>query len=320
MMEKLIKLIDGREVTVYPKDVQKADGVAEDKFGLDTTGQYLSIGNKKFIRPSQTIMERGMTRYKVRLFINNAWFLLENAETILSDSRMFLTPVSVRSGLAYFGEGGFKNPTVGVYLEWWLNHKEASITPDGSLIWYIAGSPLSGMHSCSSVSPDGKTHTETTLRPFSKVWRSFIDVNKRYTEVKQVCEAYSLEELLVRLRGDDYAKEISGLRQECIDLSALYNNKPDWPADATQQKKVVKASRRQKLLTIEKEILSFYDTFTKREVDMEKAQREGDITAYRARLHELADFSTEFVESTFGENPLDICLTDVIKFAKSKKL
>ena len=312
-----ITLLDGRELTVYPK-AEQPEKIELDEFGLDKTGQYLSIGNRKFVKPSQTIIERGLSTFKIQMFLDNAWFLFENAEIILNDSRMFLAPVGVKSGLAYVGEGGFRNPTVGIYLEWWLNHKEVSRTSDGNLIWYIAGSPLSGMHGCSSVSADGTIHKEDSLLSFSKVWHTFIDVNKRYTEAKQLCQSHSLEELLIKLRGEFYTKELDALRQECIDLAVLYNNKPNWPADGTHQKKLVKTARRYQMQIKWREIMDFYAIFSEKEAEMKHVRDHGDTDRYRTILHELAEQSTAFVNTAFGNNINRICLTDVINFAKSR--
>lgn len=156
MMKKLIKLIDGRELTVYPNDAQKTDGTAEDKFGLDTTGQYLTLGGQRPKERSLTLLERGLSAFNCRLFVENAWFLLKNADEILSDSRMFFAQLDINNHLAYTGTNGFQHPTIGIYVEWWLHYKDVSVTPEGNLIWFIAGSPLSGAHTCSSVKPDGK--------------------------------------------------------------------------------------------------------------------------------------------------------------------
>lgn len=138
-------------------------------------------------------------------FIANTFYLLSHRERIMQDSRMFLAPVGVQSGLAYMGRGGFRNPTIGVYLEWWENCIGAMRTigkERRSLVYQLAGSPLSGNNRCREVFEDGTTNI-VTLLPFSSYWRSFININKRYKEAKHQYQAYTLREVLDILRQED---------------------------------------------------------------------------------------------------------------------
>ena len=171
---------------------------ASDRLGITLIdGRILSCFLKN--EQSRISHRRGDADFNRRLFRENAWLLLENADKILADSRMFLTPLQVGNNLAYIGTAGLEDPTVGVYIEWWLHYPEASRLPEG-LIWYFAGSPLSGMNSCSAVTPENEAIT-VHPRPFRDIWQSFIEVNTRYSEAKLLCEAYTLEELIGELRG-----------------------------------------------------------------------------------------------------------------------
>lgn len=208
--DKII-LMDGRELECYPKETAKGDFVS-DEVQLDTTGQYLAVG-KKTLPIKQTGEDK---RQLEKQFIDNAFYLLAHRERILSDSRMFLTPVAVQSGLAYTGTSGFRNPTVGVYLEWWATCDGAMrVDEDGerSLIYHLAGSPLSGMNSCSEVLENGVSRG-VKVTSFSSYWPSFIKVNKRYTDAKHECQCYSLQQLLDILHDED--------RGEC-DFSQVVN-------------------------------------------------------------------------------------------------
>lgn len=51
------------------------------------------------------------------IFIENAHFLMDNAEKILSDSRFLLAPVGIISGGAFMGT--FPKPVLGGYIERW---------------------------------------------------------------------------------------------------------------------------------------------------------------------------------------------------------
>ena len=212
-----IFLLDGREMTLHLKEEQP-DKIDRNNLEFDLTGQYMRIGKRGFYTPDDTIVERGIASFNNHIFVDNAWFLLENTDKIFCDSRMFFVPIDTGSHLAYFGTSGFKNACIGVYLEWWKNLSECSIDKNGNLIWYMAGSPLTGANCCSSVTPDGKSVKIADDTSFSTAWQSFIDVNRLYSEPKQRCEAYSLEEVLVMLKGDQRkysVHELKFIRKEC---------------------------------------------------------------------------------------------------------
>ena len=137
------------------------------------------------------------------LFAENAFLFFENRERILSDSRMFLAPVHIQSGLAYCGTGGFTAPTLGIYIEWWMNCRQ-SISTNGSTNWLtikLAGSPLSGANDCTTISDNGVTD-KVFLSSFSTLWHSFIQINKRYTTAKIRYQAYSLAEVIDILKKE----------------------------------------------------------------------------------------------------------------------
>jgi len=144
------------------------------------------------------VEERGLP-----LFAENAFLFFENRERILSDSRMFLTPVHIQSGLAYCGTGGFTAPTLGVYIEWWMNCRQ-SIRTNGSTNWLtirMAGSPLSGANNCTIIDDNGGTDN-VFLSSFSTLWHSFVQINKRYNDAKIRYQAYSLAEVIDILKKE----------------------------------------------------------------------------------------------------------------------
>ena len=131
------------------------------------------------------------------LFTSNAFRLLAHRERILSDSRMFLCPVAVSSGLMYSGHSGFLAPTLGIYLEWWQECPGTMTLKGGvrSLVYRLAGSPLSGANWCKSVDENGVIH-EAKLTPFANYWRPLMGINTRYNAAKQRYGAYSLAQVL----------------------------------------------------------------------------------------------------------------------------
>lgn len=146
------------------------------------------------------------------LFLQNAVYLYERRDAILQDSRMFLARVPIQNGLAYTGSDGFNDPTptLGVYIEWWQTCKHSRLVIKRwkwfsgrvwrkSLLYHIAGSPLSGRNHCSAVAEDGKTHI-VSVSPFKDVWVSFMRINNRYKEPKRMYDYYTLEQTINILR------------------------------------------------------------------------------------------------------------------------
>lgn len=200
-MKDKITLVDGSQIDCYPIALPPEETVSGE-ISLDTTGQYLQIGKKTHFTTDKELAERRQQKdIEAKLFYEHAYLFLANADNILSDSRMFLAPVNVVNGLAYTGTSGFRKPTLGVYIEWWLYHKDASIDAKGHPIWFISGSPLSGSNACSTVDRKGKTHRAQLNGSFSAVWRSFVEVNNRYNEFKDHYMAYDLHEVIDILEG-----------------------------------------------------------------------------------------------------------------------
>lgn len=128
----------------------------------------------------------------------------------MSDSRMFLCPVAICSGLAYTGTSGFARPTLGIYLEWWTHADDAMQTSEDGrrlLVYKMAGSPLSGMNRCGVVYEDGG-RDGLSLSSFSSLWRPFMEINRRYNAAKYLYEAYSLQEVLEILKAEDAGDDL----------------------------------------------------------------------------------------------------------------
>ena len=196
-----ITLMNGTVLECFPKEAL-SNNFAPDKMQLDTTGVYLSIGNKP-CKPQLNSTEEKERQKK--LFTDNAFYLLAHSERIMQDSRMFLAPVAVQNGLAYTGTSGFNAPTLGIYLEWWAACTKALRTDkDGnrSLVFHLAGSPLSGANHCAEVYEDGRT-VSVQVSSFASHWQPFTAINTRYDEAKHVYQAYTLEQVLEILHAED---------------------------------------------------------------------------------------------------------------------
>ena len=206
-----ITLMNGAVLECFPKESHQDDFVP-DKMKWDATGTYLSLGNKP-CKPQPRATEEKEQQKK--LFTDNAFYLLAHQERIMRDSRMFLAPVAVQNGLAYTGTSGFLAPTLGIYLEWWNECSIALRTDkDGnrSLVFHLAGSPLSGTNHCAEVFEDGRIE-HIQVSSFISHWQPFVNINTQYDEAKHIYQAYTLEQVLEILHAEDgngwdYSSEI----------------------------------------------------------------------------------------------------------------
>ena len=138
-----------------------------------------------------------------QLFLANAFLFRENAQQILTDSRMFFVPVLINNGMTFHGTPGSHYPTLGMYIEWW--HKcKVDVTRDlemnEALTFRIAGNPLTGTNRCQCVYPDGHVK-DISFDTFLPMWSTFQKISKRYHEAKVLFETYTLEEVVNILSG-----------------------------------------------------------------------------------------------------------------------
>lgn len=208
IMNEKMTLMDGSQLECYPIAFPSEKPVSGD-LSLDTTGRYLQIGNKPHSAAGTESEEvRSQMEIDERLFYEHAHLFLANADRILADSRLFLAPVHVVNGLAFTGTSGFRKPTLGIYIEWWIHYKDASIDGSGNPIWYISGSPLSGSHACYTADSKGEKHRAQLSGGFSPVWSTFVEVNNRYNEFKGRYMAYDLKEVIDILEGTTDSQQI----------------------------------------------------------------------------------------------------------------
>ena len=195
--EGKILLKNGNVLDCYVKE-DRPMTIKPDVVGLNMTGEFLWTDGSRKKKPL-TMQEEPWTE----LFLKEAFFLYEHRNAIYADSRMFLTPLPFDNGLAYTGTSGLGNASLGVYLEWWDNCERAIFKDKDEVIaltYFIAGSPLSGSNHCRGVNKKGISTSVVFSSPFSDIWSSFMRINQRYTEAKQIYQAYTLEETIAKLR------------------------------------------------------------------------------------------------------------------------
>lgn len=203
--EGKIVLMDGRELECYA--VENDEATTADGAMVEAMAPIEgAMGFKRLLSLFRSKNEElSYERLQEDLFVDNAFYLWGHKDKILGDSRMFLCPVRMSNNLAYTGTIGLRDATLGVYVEWWMTCAGATMT-DGkgrrSLVYHIAGSPLSGGNHCSAIREDGKRQT-VTLLPFCDHWVPFMQINKRYETVRGKCQAYELQDVLDILRQVD---------------------------------------------------------------------------------------------------------------------
>ena len=96
------------------------------------------------------------------------------------------------SGAAYIG--ALPKPCVGTYLEWWLRRGK------DELAFHVSGSPLSGANVSKSIATNGKLVPLTAPR-FLDLLQEFCNAHNLYHTERERFEAYSLWEVIQRLKG-----------------------------------------------------------------------------------------------------------------------
>ena len=133
------------------------------------------------------------------LFRQSVPLLWRHRERILSDSRMFLTPIAELNGLAYLGL--FPIATLGTYIEFWMLCDAAVFTDERGIQYFVTcvdGSPLSGANRCTQVSEVGEISMRS-VHGFSSLWHPFRDLIRRYRKPQATAQHYTLPEVLSRL-------------------------------------------------------------------------------------------------------------------------
>ena len=289
-----IILLDGRVVDCYPR-----------------------TGNEQ---PPYTDKER--KEGDKERFIKNAFFFLAHKERILTDSRMFLCPVPIMGILAISGTSEFNYPTLGIYLQWWETCAGAMRTNKKgrrSLVYYMAGSPLSGRNHSVEVYENGETKI-VQLCPFIDHWSPFVHINNMYKNSKQKYQAYSLQQVLDILdheeEGDrDYAHAINEQMQarEISALNELLHNLMIRKEELEHRnKELEKALFDERVLhfydrykDLERRIFSEVEQLLQQKRDLKMALRRGDynnqtyerlVNAITKRIGEAEQELTEFKE------------------------
>ena len=283
MSKGTITLLNGTVLECYP--LEHPEAMVDNEMKLDTTGTYLIVGRSK---PKQVAAPKTDEKREneKKIFLNNAFLFLRKRDRIMSDSRMFLCPVPIQSGLAYMGTGGFNRPTLGVYLEWWLSCESALICDEGvtnRVVYHIAGSPLSGMNHCGVVDENGKTETET-IYPFPPLWSSFMRINRRYDEAKSLYQAFTLEQVVEMLEKESPTliedKELENLFLK----STLCKREADLAVEINRLKNMVESLKFQLFYAHRDELKAIMAVHEDKKQKKDKREKEIDEKCQELRI------------------------------------
>lgn len=285
-----------------------------------------------------------MSNFEVFKYFAN--FLLENGKRIMNDSRMFLCPIYTQCFSSFFKE----RPTLGTFIEWWLEYPEFSRDRNGNPIYCISGNPMTGSHACYSISKSGSSGIVMENK-FSDILKSFGKVNSLYREAKGNCEFYQLNEVLKILCGDKYELYLELIRtQNRLQNLTRYFKEQEGKYSIIFRKlnRVMYENKKMQLSNHRDEILKFYseykpmveeedrlfDEYIASKHEYKKKYKFGLISEkeYREAINianknyesnsnlGLFDFGDKFLKETFGKNPNEITIDDIIMFAEGKHI
>ena len=334
-----IKLQDGRIIQGYRIQQDAVMEEAKETPVLDKTGGYFSI-KKKPAKPKPTDEQEGNLQ---KLFTDNVFLILANRERILNDSRMLLTPVTVRNGLAY--TGAFSTATLGVYIEWWMCAPYSVLFDEKddtmALIWYLSGSPLSGGNLCSMVTELADYHDAKELYQ-AYTLPEVIDILKNETTREFYTESikefrYQAKVNLLNAQLRDWEENYERLREKCDKYEkewhfALYQLKKDEIVVFYKEYNLRKENlqnRKEELAKENRELKRKlrHKELTNKEYQPLLSANKKEIEQLKWKLDEYANESISTLVPKLAEGAiglsfgdLDKILSEIAEFVKSSSL
>lgn len=253
-------------------------------------------------------------------FAQHAFFFVQHSREILGNKQLSSVYVPVQNKVAYTNPDGFRNPTLGTYLEWWMECKEAVVETDGRkwLIWRIEGLPIREFNTCYIVDEKGESRPYVA-GCFSHLWRSFKAINKRQNRENDL-EPLTLKEAIDKLensaieekghyrlsaenfflRHDNIAlsNKAETLQRQCQNLKmeladARISLQPDWFRNFYRQYKEAcqQTSERKEMLQEQRRILRQ----RLKNSELTNTEYQHLLQPISKELHELSDPYTSFL-------------------------
>lgn len=247
--------------------------------------------------------EKGQDSKVFEFFQEHIPLFWKHRNLILSDSRMFLSPIP--SVVSFYNFRNSSNPTLGIYLELWGICKYATKQEDNGLLSFVtnvSGNPLSGSNRCTLVNEKGQIIQGVSIDSYSTVGRELYKLIERYKDLDKTYETFSLEEIVKRLQTpQDEPKEVNIVlstanRYDAFEIESKYKSllsKYEYLENSHSQavdllhRYVVEANR-EELTKKYKEHINLQKEWTKREKELKEERAN-----IRYRLRHLEPNSRE---------------------------
>lgn len=209
-----------------------------------------------------------------KIFLNNAFLFFKNRNRILSDKRMSLCRVPFQNGVFQSDMTGFGNPTLGTYLNWWLNCESAIILKEDESEWLIyrfSGTALDGTNKCDIVNGRGETD-RISIMAFTSLWLSFASYDDGCYD-DDFMEPYSLKEIIDILNKEGNNADGDKDIQIFFLQNALKKQKRELDIKAHVWKSKIRRLKLQLVTMHQDELIAFIDeyrTIEKRLLNEEK--------------------------------------------------
>ena len=171
-------------------------------------------------------------------FNHHAYFLLLHADEILSDSRMFLAPVTPPYIYPYLDRKRLPLLPLGAFVEWWRDTPRALLldeaTGEFKLSVDYAKMPLSGTQvGLTLIDRNGQVVEATKAEKRMAPWSKFHELWRRYADCMTHSQSFALGEVVQLLR----AKSVD-LDERHGELLARYRqlNPPKPPKPARKKR------------------------------------------------------------------------------------
>lgn len=102
--------------------------------------------------------------------------LLKYADKILATPELANAPVPLSNGVG----GHLPDPSLGGYIDWWINDPEYSRDKHGNYIWSVVGNPMTGSNHCRAVDDNGNDFKAELKHGIIDTARSYCTAMKKY--------------------------------------------------------------------------------------------------------------------------------------------
>lgn len=141
----------------------------------------------------------------IKVFFDNAFFLLAHREAILANPCMAAALVRIPLVRPFLARTRNEYMTLGAYLDMWHTSSDSRLIDNEghmALIFRAVGNPGTGSNSCSIIYENGCTST-AHAPSFLHVIKAFGRVVNKYRETRSGEAPFTLEKVVEKLRAEE---------------------------------------------------------------------------------------------------------------------